>query len=268
MTIYWNSVGGERDFSEASLHPALLNNVSYWFLLQGLCREPLQSICGNKSLSFNGFGRSKKFGVLSPSFVYRIDNEPEFAYRCLITLLTQPLNALLGTCILRYQCIPPSHKIQPVKLVNPSTPTHFEALPLTRSEQVLACCAIAREKLEAGDYDAGCAALEPWWSLGQWPCQAGLSNSAAAELLLTAGTLSGWVASSQRIPGGRKPAEALLNGSIAMFEQLGETKRAAEGRIELACCYYHQGAFDLSRQTVQYALQSLSNDVANCEALA
>jgi signal transduction histidine kinase/ActR/RegA family two-component response regulator/predicted negative regulator of RcsB-dependent stress response len=144
--------------------------------------------------------------------------------------------------------------------MNPSAPTHFEALPLTRSEQVLACCAIAREKLEAGDYDAGCAALEPWWSLGQWPCQAGLSDSAAAELLLIAGTLSGWVASSQRIQGGRKPAEALLNGSIALFEQLGETKRAAEGRIELACCYYHQGAFDLSRQTVQHALQSLSDD--------
>src|SRR5688500_5049346 len=103
--------------------------------------------------------------------------------------------------------------------MNPSAPTHFEALRLTRSEQVLACCAIAREKLEAGDYDAGCAALEPWWSLGQWPCQSGLSDSAAAELLLTAGTLSGWVASSQRIPGGRKPAEALLNGSIALFEQ-------------------------------------------------
>ena len=144
--------------------------------------------------------------------------------------------------------------------MNPSAPTHFESLPLTPSEQVLACCAIAREKLEAGDYDAGCAALKPWWSLGQWPRQAGLSDSAAAELLLVAGTLSGWVASSQRIPGGRKPAEALLNGSIALFEQLGETKRAAEGRIELACCYYHQGAFDLSRQTVEHALQSLSDD--------
>jgi len=128
------------------------------------------------------------------------------------------------------------------------------------SEQVLACCAIAREKLEAGDYDAGCAALQSWWRLGQWPCQSGLSNSAAAELLLVAGTLSGWVASSNRIPGGRKPAEALLNGSIAIFEQLNEKSRAAEGRIELACCYYHQGAFDLARATLRCALTDLTDE--------
>ena len=128
------------------------------------------------------------------------------------------------------------------------------------SEQVLACCAIARGKLAAGDYDSGCDALQRWWTLGEWPKQSGLSNSAAAELLLVAGTLSGWVASSKRIPGGRKPAEALLNGSIAIFEQMQERVRAAEGRIELACCYYHQGAFDLARATLRCALSDLIDD--------
>jgi len=72
-----------------------------------------------------------------------------------------------------------------------------------------------------------------------------------------AGTLSGWVASSKRIPGGRKLAEALLSGSIAIFEQLDERTRTAEGRIELACCYYHQGAFDLARTTLHWALTEL-----------
>jgi signal transduction histidine kinase/CheY-like chemotaxis protein len=129
---------------------------------------------------------------------------------------------------------------------------------LSASEQVLACCALAREKLEVGDYDGGCAALQPWWKLGAWPQQSGLSSLASAELLLVAGTLSGWVASSKRIPGGRKPAEALLNGSIAIFEQLDEKVRAAEGRIELACCYYHQGAFDLARTTLHCALTDLT----------
>ena len=131
---------------------------------------------------------------------------------------------------------------------------------LSPTEQVLACCALAREKLEVGDYDSGCAALQPWWTLGEWPEQAGLSNLAAAELLLVAGTLSGWVASSKHIPGGRKPAEALLSGSIALFEQLHEGIRAAEGRIELACCYYHQGAFDLARTTLRCALNALPED--------
>lgn len=137
---------------------------------------------------------------------------------------------------------------------------HIDTPELTQSERVLACCAIAKEKLETGDYDSGCAALKPWWTLGQWPHHSGLTDGATAELLLVAGTLSGWVASSQQIPGGRKPAEALLSGAIAVFEQLGETKRAAEGRIELACSYYHQGALDLARTTLHYALQCLSDD--------
>ncbi|HKG61910.1 MAG TPA: ATP-binding protein [Pyrinomonadaceae bacterium] len=129
---------------------------------------------------------------------------------------------------------------------------------LSTSEQVLACCAVAREHLEVGDYDAGCEALQRWWTLGDWPKLEGLNTLASAELLFIAGTLSGWVASSKRIPGGRKPAEALLSGSIAIFEQLDERTRAAEGRIELACSYYHQGAFDLARTTLHWALSELS----------
>ena len=136
----------------------------------------------------------------------------------------------------------------------------IESPLLSASEQVLASCAIAREKLETGDYDGGCFALRPWWTLGEWPHQIGLSNSAAAELLLVAGTLSGWVASSKQILGGRKPAEALLSGAIAMFQQLGQDVRVAEGRIELACCYYYQGSFDLARCTLQLALTALTEN--------
>ena len=98
--------------------------------------------------------------------------------------------------------------------MNVPSPSKFPTL--SQSEQVLACCAIAREKLEMGDYEAGCAALSPWWKLGGWPRYAGLHNAAAAELLLVAGTLSGWVASTKTILGGRKPAEALLSAAIAL----------------------------------------------------
>ena len=129
---------------------------------------------------------------------------------------------------------------------------------LTASEQVLIGCSIAQEKLEIGDYEAGCQGLQRWWTLGKWPRLSGLSTLASAELLFVAGTLSGWVASSKQIPGGRKSAEALLSGSIAIFEQLNKPTRAAEGRIELACCYYHQGAFDLARTTLQWALKGLA----------
>jgi signal transduction histidine kinase/ActR/RegA family two-component response regulator len=145
---------------------------------------------------------------------------------------------------------------------------HIHPLPFTLSEQVQASCTIAREQLQAGDYDAGCAALQPWWTIGEWPRQADLSDRASAELLLVAGTLSGWVASTRQIAGGRKPAEGLLNGAIAIFEQLRDKVRAAECRIELACCYYHQGAFDLARTTLYIALKDLSNENRELKSIA
>src|SRR5262245_10433162 len=136
----------------------------------------------------------------------------------------------------------------------------FDTSMRTLSEEVQACCALAREKLEAGDYEAGCAVLEPWWQLGEWPRHRGLDGLASAELLLVAGTLSAWVASSSQTTGGRKPAEALLNGSVAIFEQLGFKRRAAEGRIELATCYYHQGVSDLARSTLLSAIEDLEDE--------
>ena len=128
------------------------------------------------------------------------------------------------------------------------------------SEQVKACCTIAREKLEAGDYDEGCAALQRWWTVGEWPTHSGLEDRAAAELLFTAGVLSGLVGSIKQTFGGQKPAEALLNGAITLFERLGETTRVAEARVELASCYYRQGLFDLARVTLRTALQGLSEN--------
>jgi signal transduction histidine kinase/ActR/RegA family two-component response regulator len=127
---------------------------------------------------------------------------------------------------------------------------------------------IAREKLEIGDYEAGCAALQKWWTLGEWPRQAGLSTRAGAELLLTAGILTGWLASTQQIQGGQKPAESLLSGAIALFEQLGERRGAAEGRIELACCYFWQGLFDLARTSLRSSLQIIPEDERQLRSVA
>jgi signal transduction histidine kinase/FixJ family two-component response regulator len=134
----------------------------------------------------------------------------------------------------------------------------LESSRLSLSEQVLACCAIARKKLELGDYDAGIAELQPWWSIGEWPRQEGLGASAAAELLLTAGTLDGWIASTRQIVGGQKYAERLLSGAIVLFDHLGEKTRSAEGRAELGYCYYRQGLFDLARNTLRSSLNDLA----------
>lgn len=155
-----------------------------------------------------------------------------------------------------------------MRIVKTTSAAQIETLPLTISEQVKACCTIAREKLEAGQYDAGCNALQQWWTIGEWPKHSGLDDRAAAELLFTAGVLSGWLGSTRQTYGGQKPAEGLLNGAIALFERLEDRTRATESRIELGWCYYRQGLFDLARTTVRSALQTLSEDETELRSVA
>jgi signal transduction histidine kinase/ActR/RegA family two-component response regulator len=132
--------------------------------------------------------------------------------------------------------------------------------PLFECERVEACCTIAREKLEIGDYDAGVSALQPWWEFGQWPRHQGLPDRVAAELLLTAGILNGLSASTKQSHGGQKPAEMLLSGALALFEQIGEKTRASEARMELANCYFCQGLFELARETLHFSLEALTDE--------
>jgi signal transduction histidine kinase/FixJ family two-component response regulator len=146
-----------------------------------------------------------------------------------------------------------------MRLIQANSIQQVEYTPLTPSELVLERCTVAKEKLELGDYDAGCAALQPWWTLGEWPKQEGLSQFAAAELLLTAGTLSGWVASTRHVDGGQNCAERLLSGAVALFDNLGDTPRSGEGRAELGYCYYRQGLFDLARAALRSSLNDLTD---------
>jgi signal transduction histidine kinase/ActR/RegA family two-component response regulator len=139
---------------------------------------------------------------------------------------------------------------------------------LRESERVLACCTIAREKIEIGDYDAGCAVLAPWWSVGEWPNQKNLDCMAAAELFLTAGSLSDAVSRAKRIVGGQRLAEALISGAIALFDHLEESTKAIEARIELGCCYYHQGLFDIAHSTLRSCVVSLTDEDYELRAVA
>lgn len=141
--------------------------------------------------------------------------------------------------------------------------TDAKTQPLQLSERVLACCTIAREKLETGDYDGGCDVLATWWRIGEWPNQQGLSQQAAAELLLTAGSLTDSVARAKQVPGGQRLAEVLLSGAVALFDYLGEIRKATEARIELGCCYYHQGALDIAHSTLRGSVEQLKGQ--DCE---
>jgi signal transduction histidine kinase/ActR/RegA family two-component response regulator/predicted negative regulator of RcsB-dependent stress response len=155
------------------------------------------------------------------------------------------------------------NKMRTTRSINYSSPD-----PFNETERVIACCTIARERLEVGDYDGGCAVLAPWWQIGEWPNEASLDQLAAGELLLMTGSLTDSVARAKRIAGGQRLAEALLCGAIALFNHLGETKRAVEAKIELGCCYYHQGLFELAHTTLKACVSTLTAQDIELQAVA
>jgi len=146
--------------------------------------------------------------------------------------------------------------------------TQIASLELSVNEEIQVYCAISREQIDAGNYEAACTILRPWWQFGSWPKLEGLNQKSSADLLFTTGELAGFVASTQQIPRGQRHGEELLIGSITLFEYLGFRRRTAEGRIELALCYYRQGLFDIGRSLLMHVLADLSEDDWELRSLA
>jgi tetratricopeptide (TPR) repeat protein len=121
---------------------------------------------------------------------------------------------------------------------------------------------LAKRLEEAGDYEAAREALgELWQGVGMRPSLEGLRDeSLVGEVLLRVGALSGWIGSSEQIRGAQEAAKDLLSESVALFERLGDTGRAAEGQTELAYCYWREGAFDEARVFLGEVLQRLRED--------
>ena len=140
---------------------------------------------------------------------------------------------------------------------------------LSTDENALARCQWAKELEEAGDYEAAREAMKGLWErVGERPSITGLGERAAAEVLLRAGVLSGWIGSSRQIENSQEAAKDLISESAALFEELGETMKIAEARNELAYCYWREGAFDEARIMLRGVLAGLSEDQSEQKAIA
>jgi tetratricopeptide (TPR) repeat protein len=138
--------------------------------------------------------------------------------------------------------------------------SQIPSVQLTPTEEVQILCSVARDQIAIGNFEAARLILGRWAVSRKWPTLASLHSCAAADLLFTLGTLAGSVAGSTQVAHGHKQAEAFLNGSIALFAQLGIASRSSEARIELARCYYKQGLFDLGREALSQGLTELPDD--------
>jgi CheY-like chemotaxis protein len=137
---------------------------------------------------------------------------------------------------------------------------------LTKTERALHCCRLAKELEKGGEYEAACDALAEFWPERTTPpILEGLDPQAAAEVLLRAGALCGWLDSAY-LAKGQENAKDLITRSIESYQALGLVERTAEARSDLALCYMREGGFDEARINFKEALSTLKDGVGDLKA--
>lgn len=127
-------------------------------------------------------------------------------------------------------------------------------------EAVLKRCRLSKELMLAGDFAAAEEALGRFWpGAGGRPPVEGLGREAAAELLLRAGVLTGWLGSVKQLGQTQARAKNLISEAQRLFEEAGDAGRAVEAQTELAFCYWREGALDEARVLSREALRRLGD---------
>lgn len=130
-------------------------------------------------------------------------------------------------------------------------------------------CRLAKELQDSGNYEAARDAMgQLWQRIGERPQLDGLDPYVSAQVLLRAGSLSGWIGSANQIEGAQEIAKDLITESARIFESLQETESVAEAFIDLANCYWREGAFDEARVILQKALKLLAEKESEQKARA
>ena len=121
-------------------------------------------------------------------------------------------------------------------------------------------CQRAKELEEAGEFERAREALRSFWQeVGERPETTGLTDVETAELLLRAGSLTGWIGSAGQVSGAQERAKDLVSESASLFQSLGLIEKSAEARVDLAICYWREGALDEARVSLRHALDSLGD---------
>jgi tetratricopeptide (TPR) repeat protein len=98
---------------------------------------------------------------------------------------------------------------------------------------------------------------ELWSRVGDYPGLQDLDEATAAEVLLRAGVLAGWIGSVKQIEGAQEAAKNLISESVSKFEELSDTGKMAEAQMELGHCYWREGAFNEARVLLREALSRM-----------
>ncbi|HJP94514.1 MAG TPA: helix-turn-helix domain-containing protein [Pyrinomonadaceae bacterium] len=117
------------------------------------------------------------------------------------------------------------------------------------------CCELAKDFENKGEYDEAREVLSGLWPrLDQRPRVKGLEPNVAAEVLMRAGVLTGWIDSEQ------EQAKNFISESLTIFESRNHKKKIAEAQTELALCYMRVGEYENASDLLKLALTQLATD--------
>jgi CheY-like chemotaxis protein/tetratricopeptide (TPR) repeat protein len=138
---------------------------------------------------------------------------------------------------------------------------------LSVNERAQLRCQLAKQLELAWHFEAARKAMGNLWQrVGERPAVEGLDQPTRAEVLLRAGSLTGWIGSSRQIEGAQETAKNLITESITIFDSLKLPAKVATAQIDLAYCYWREGGFDDARVILQEALSRASD--LDAESLA
>lgn len=140
---------------------------------------------------------------------------------------------------------------------------------LSTNERAQLRCELAKQLEESGQYETAREAMgELWQRIGERPALERLDRATAAEVLLRAGALTGWIGSTRQIDGSQEAAKDLISESISILTSLSNAEKIAEAQSDLAYCYWREGAFDDARVILRSALVRLVHSESEAKAVA
>ncbi len=142
-----------------------------------------------------------------------------------------------------------------MKITSPKLDTSH----LNVNDAALRRCQIALELKDQGDYSGAQEVMRPLWrGVGKRPETKELHPEIAVEVLVCAGILTSWIGSQVGIEEAQEAAKNLISEGITFYQSIGDLKKVAGARAELAYCYWREGALDEARIMFNESLQQLT----------
>jgi tetratricopeptide (TPR) repeat protein len=141
----------------------------------------------------------------------------------------------------------------------PSLSREIENPNLSVNSRAEARCEAAKILEYRGEYEKARKLLGDYWTrIGERPNVAELESSIAAEVLLRAGVLTGWIGGKNQIAESQETAKNLIHESLTVFQSSNYRKKIAEAQTELALCYWRTGEHNEAHDLLTDALSRLT----------